>query len=198
MRVTAETKQATRQAILDAAIALFRAQGFDETTTRDVARDAGIAVGTLFNYFPTKEAIVMQLVTESLEQSAARFPGRRRNGASLEEDLFLYVSTGLRGLKPLRTFLRPALDTGLSPAAGASSESHAVRAGHLEQVTQLLSEHGLAEPPSALQLQMYWMLYVGVLSYWANDPSPKQEDTLAMLDRSIDMFVSWIRRQNAQ
>jgi AcrR family transcriptional regulator len=193
MRVTAETRQTTRQAILEAAERLFRSQGFEQTTTRDLAREAGIAVGTLFNYFPTKEAIVMQLVTDSLETAVARFPKRRRGGASLEEDLFLFVTTGLRSLKPLREFLQPALDTGFSPAAGVAGDMSAARVDHLERMTALLAEHGLHEPPSALQLQMYWMLYVGVLSFWAKDGSPKQEDTLAMLDQSIDMFVGWLR-----
>ena len=195
MRVTAQTRQETRQAILDAAERLFRSQGFEKTTTRDLAREAGIAVGTLFNYFSTKEAIVMQLVTESLEKAAARFPKRRHCGASLEEDLFLFVATGLRSLKPLRKFLQPALDTGFSPAASVNSDTAAARVNHLQQVTSLLAERELQEPTSALQLQMYWMLYVGVLSFWSNDGSPKQEDTLAMLDQSIDMFVGWLRGQ---
>ena len=58
MRITAETKTATRQRILDVASELFRRKGFDATATRDIALAAGIAAGTLFNYFPTKEAIV--------------------------------------------------------------------------------------------------------------------------------------------
>jgi hypothetical protein len=40
---------------------------------------------------------------------------------------------------------------------------------------------------------IYWALYVGVLSFWARDSSPKQEDSLAMLDRSMNMFVAWLQ-----
>ena len=50
MRVTAETKRVTRERILAAARELFDSQGFDNTTTRDIAAAAGIATGTLFNY----------------------------------------------------------------------------------------------------------------------------------------------------
>jgi len=32
-----------------------------------------------------------------------------------------------------------------------------------------------------------------VLVFWANDKSPKQEDTLALIDHSINMFVGWLR-----
>ena len=48
-------KQLTRGAIADAAARLFGAQGFDAVTVADVAREAGVSVGTVFNYFPAKE-----------------------------------------------------------------------------------------------------------------------------------------------
>jgi hypothetical protein len=44
-------------------------------------------------------------------------------------------------------------------------------------------------------VQLYWTLYVGVLSFWSADKSPKQEDSLALLDQSLDMFVGWLRAQ---
>ena len=46
---------------------------------------------------------------------------------------------------------------------------------------------------SPIALQVYWTLYIGVLSFWAADKSPKQEDTLALLDQSIAMFVGWLQ-----
>ncbi|HZU35991.1 MAG TPA: helix-turn-helix domain-containing protein [Gemmataceae bacterium] len=63
MRVTAVTKAATRQRILEAARQLFAAKGFEASTTRDIADAAGIASGTLFNYFTTKEALLASLAT---------------------------------------------------------------------------------------------------------------------------------------
>ncbi|HEY2148205.1 MAG TPA: helix-turn-helix domain-containing protein, partial [Pirellulales bacterium] len=61
MRITAEQKSQTRKRILDAAVELFRTRGFDAATTRDLAIAAGIATGTVFNYFPNKESIVAAL-----------------------------------------------------------------------------------------------------------------------------------------
>ena len=42
-------------------------------TTRDIARAARIASGTLFNYFPTKEAIAAGLAAEAAAEAHARF-----------------------------------------------------------------------------------------------------------------------------
>jgi AcrR family transcriptional regulator len=48
-------KQQTRGAIADAAAQLFATRGFDAVTVADVAREAEVSVGTVFNYFPAKE-----------------------------------------------------------------------------------------------------------------------------------------------
>lgn len=53
----------TRSRILQAALKLFAAQGFDGTTTRDLAQAAGVAEGTLFRHFPNKKAILVEVAT---------------------------------------------------------------------------------------------------------------------------------------
>lgn len=194
MRITAEAREQTRQKILDVSLELFRIQGFDETTSRDIARQAAIANGTLFNYFPNKEAIVLQLACDALERTEAAFRKRRRVEADLVEDLFLHVSTGLRQMATFRPFAGPALETHLGPATddAACEQATTIRLRHIETISRLISEHGHAEPLTALQLQMYWLLFSGVLAFWAKDSSRKQEDTLALLDQSMRMFVAWL------
>jgi AcrR family transcriptional regulator len=54
----------TRTRILDAARRLFAAQGFDGTTTRDLAQAASVAEGTLFRHFPNKKAILIEVATQ--------------------------------------------------------------------------------------------------------------------------------------
>lgn len=53
----------TRTRILQAAQRLFAAQGFDGTTTRDLAHAASVAEGTLFRHFPNKKAILVEVAT---------------------------------------------------------------------------------------------------------------------------------------
>lgn len=192
MRITAQEKSATRLRILDAATQLFRTRGFEGTTTRDIALAAEIATGTLFNYFETKEAIVTSLAAEKLASARTTFTHDAGNGG-LDEALFALVAAELRELKTLRKLMLPLLETSLSPLAIARTpENDSLRTDHLEIVAGLARQHGYAEL-SPLALQMYWTLYTGVLAYWAGDKSPKQEDTLALLDQSLEMFVAWLR-----
>ena len=50
-----------RQVILSTALDLFTRQGFQETTTAQISKVAGVATGTLFNYFDSKEALMNEL-----------------------------------------------------------------------------------------------------------------------------------------
>ncbi|MGD8398879.1 MAG: TetR/AcrR family transcriptional regulator [Anaerolineae bacterium] len=50
-------KLETRQALLEAAWTLFRARGFDDTTVQEITEQAGVAKGTFFNYFPSKDGL---------------------------------------------------------------------------------------------------------------------------------------------
>jgi AcrR family transcriptional regulator len=56
-------EQKTRERILKQAQRLFAAQGFDGTTTKDIATASKIAEGTLFRYFPHKKSILVEIVT---------------------------------------------------------------------------------------------------------------------------------------
>lgn len=196
MRVTAETKVATRQRILETARKLFAQEGFETATTRDIARLAQIAAGTLFNYFPSKESIVLCLASEAHAKATEAFwqnVPTQGSALSLEEELFAHVAAGLRKLKPYRKFLPVALETSLSPLVNHSSESEpSLRTAHLETVSHIAARHGYQEVFSAVAGQLYWTLYTGLLAFWAKDASPRQEDTLALLDQSLSMFVGWL------
>jgi len=96
----------------------------------------------------------------------------------------------------LRKHLPVLLETVLSPLARYSGdEAQSLRVAQLETVARLAKMHGLEEL-SPVALQLYWTLYTGVLRFWAKDRSPKQEDTLALLDNSLAMFVGWLQKEN--
>jgi AcrR family transcriptional regulator len=55
-------KAEVRRRLLEAAWLLFSDQGYDDTTVAQIAQAADVAKGTVFNYFPTKEAIAEQVL----------------------------------------------------------------------------------------------------------------------------------------
>jgi AcrR family transcriptional regulator len=55
----ARKKQKTRESIQREAMRLFGKQGYDQTTVEQIAAAADISPSTFFNYFPTKEDVVL-------------------------------------------------------------------------------------------------------------------------------------------
>src|SRR5476651_1636175 len=89
-------KETTRSRIVAAALALFQAKGFETTTTKAIARKAGIAEGTVFNYFPTKEDIALHFFHEEVEHAIASVQRDvRLRRAPLDEKLFALIQSQL-------------------------------------------------------------------------------------------------------
>jgi AcrR family transcriptional regulator len=65
-------KEATRKKIISTAIGLFNNRGFDQTTVEQIAEEADVARGTVFNHFPVKEALVLGYVQRGMNNVAPK------------------------------------------------------------------------------------------------------------------------------
>lgn len=195
MRITTEAKQAVRERIIKTARNLFSRKGFEQTTTRDIAIDARIAAGTLFNYFPNKETLAMTLVADALDQAKIEFDSRRTQTTSLDEELFTHAVAHLRQLAPFRGFIGQVIETAMSPFARVETDNpgERIRLEHLETVAACITKWTRVVEPPAVSMHLYWSLYLGVLAYWSKDESPKQEETLVVLDQAMRLFSASLK-----
>lgn len=194
MRISEQAKQECRARILEKALQLFADRGFDQTTTRDIAQASGVAAGTMFNYFPSKETMAMSMVTRALARGKEEFLRRLQGSEELAEELYLFIASGLRQLRPLRPFLGPVLERSLSPfpRKQVCPEGEAARVEHLDCVRQIMERHGFSATPERVATTIYWSLYLGILAFWTSDESPQQEATQGVIDYSIRTFVQVI------
>ena len=76
--------QVTVEAILDAAAQVFEARGYAAGTTNRIAQRAGVSIGSLYEYFPNKDAIVVALAERDLERERQEIlellEGSKRDG----------------------------------------------------------------------------------------------------------------------
>src|SRR5689334_13797467 len=92
---TSAKAEETANAILNAALDLFRQEGFESTTMRDIAQKAGVATGAAYYYYPSKDAIVMDFY--------------RRASAAMQPEIAAALE-GVSGLeKRLRAVIRVKL-----------------------------------------------------------------------------------------
>ena len=73
-RPTGPTAQGTaaRDRLYATATKLIAARGYEATTLRDIAKEAGVSVGLLYRYFPSKQAVIIALYDELSSAYARR------------------------------------------------------------------------------------------------------------------------------
>jgi AcrR family transcriptional regulator len=80
-----QTKVQNRQAILDAAREVFGELGYDAATVRDIIRRTGLAAGTFYNYYRSKEEVFAALADDGARRFAPILKALRGKGGPLEE-----------------------------------------------------------------------------------------------------------------
>src|SRR5262249_30084014 len=102
--------QQKREAVAEAAFELFLKEGFHRTTTRDIARRAGVSAGAPFTYFKDKEEILFYIVSKEQERAEEQLVGilsqqiveATRTGTDPEEVLKNVLATFLRAIDEMR------------------------------------------------------------------------------------------------
>jgi AcrR family transcriptional regulator len=110
------------RAIVDAAVALAERGGFDAVRLRDVAEASGVALGTLYKYFRSKEEILLFAANEGMERLEAALGERPPRGEGATERVTELFARATRGL-----VRRPAYAHAVLRAAAASPHSAAVQ-----------------------------------------------------------------------
>jgi len=90
-----EDRAAKVQRILEAAVRVFARQGFHQSTVAQVAREAGVADGTIYNYFRNKDDILIQFFAVRAAQVFARFRSTVGQGENALDKLRLLLRAHL-------------------------------------------------------------------------------------------------------
>lgn len=84
-----------RTAILDTALVLFTTRGFQGTPTSLISREAGVATGTLFFYFKTKEELIDELYRRIKSEAGAALREGIESEASIREKILRVGKNGI-------------------------------------------------------------------------------------------------------
>jgi AcrR family transcriptional regulator len=197
VRSTARAED-TRRSIYEAALELFQQKGFEQTTMRDVARKADVALGGAYYYFPSKEAIVLEFYREMQENSHDDILQAMQGQRKLKERLRCVLEKRLELLAPNRKFcdalFRHAPDS-KDPLSPFSEETLTIRERAIEQMSVALegadvSVRGELEPHLP---RLLWLYQMGIILFWIYDRSPNQSRTQRLMDLSLGMVVNLIR-----
>jgi AcrR family transcriptional regulator len=196
-RVTSRAED-TRRKIYEAAMEMFREKGFEETTMRDIAAKAGVALGGAYYYFSSKDAIVLAFYREMQETSTPLVGGALTDKKKLKERIRTVLDQRLKLLAPNRKFcaalFRHAPD-GADPLSPFSEDSRLIREAAIEQMRVAL-EGGDVKIPADLRPQLpylLWLYQMALIMFWLYDRSPDQQRTQHLMEKSLGLLVNLLR-----
>src|SRR5580658_10489399 len=139
-----KNKEKTKRRILSAALKLFKAKGLEGTTTKEISRRSGIAEGTLFNYFKTKEDLALYFFQKETEDLIRWFRADARlQKAPLAEKLFAIIHRQLEYIEPYEDFIGAVFWRSLQPTSMLSPlsfESQEMRLKYIRFIREILAE----------------------------------------------------------
>lgn len=188
-------KEDTRRKVVEAALDLFARHGYDAVTMDQIASRADIARGTLYNYFPVKEAILDEYIRRSFRDNAQEriaqiraLPGTRARMTSV----LSYLMRGIRSQQVLfeRYFVHRiqkmvALKQDESAASGLNLlEIEIIRLGQLSGELR-------GDLPFSLLMAFFEFTFVEIAQMFYSDPSTFDEQSAVA--QCVELFMNGAR-----
>jgi AcrR family transcriptional regulator len=194
---TADGKGATtRNTILESALQLFRVRGFDATTMRDVAAQAGVALGAAYYYFPSKEAIIQAyyglVQAEHNRRVADAVASQKLN---LKQRMQFAIQSKLDIVQKDRKLLGVVFRYSgepVHPLSCLGPATRQVRRESIEVFSRAIGKENLPKDLQELLPLALWALQMGALILFIYDESPNQRRTRKLVEGSLDLTVRFL------
>jgi AcrR family transcriptional regulator len=162
-RLRERLKQATRDAILDAAESVFARDGVQGARMEDVAATAGVAVGTLYNYFADRHALLEALLDARRSELIARIDAALVDrGAPFERRLRAFLATTFEYFSQHLGLFALHMEAELVLRA-SKPRKRAALAAILERTTRLTKEGVSSGALRAADAEIYPTVLMGML-----------------------------------
>jgi AcrR family transcriptional regulator len=182
--------------ILDAAVRVFAAQGYDAARVGDVAKEAGVAYGLVYYYYESKEAVLEAVFREAWGRLLAAVALAEETGSDASEQLGLVIKIVLRAWRDdpdlVRLLVRevtrnPHIQEELDEIGQAfASLERMVRRGQADGTVRAGLDAKLAA----------WMLYGAleeVLTGWVLGQLPDDAAAVSAAEREVTTIVGGLR-----
>ena len=182
----------TRRMVLETALALFREQGFEKTTIRDIAARADLSLGAAYYYFPSKEAIVGAYYDYVQEEHLTLARTSFEQARDLRGRLAAALHTKIDVMEQDRALLRALFRYGGEPDHPLSWFGPATRDQRqrcIDLFGEALAGERLPDDVREAAPTLMWTLHMGILLYFLYDSSPGQRKTRKLIDASVGLVV---------
>lgn len=180
----------TRARILSSALQLFRERGFDETTMREIAVAADVAIGAAYYYFESKEALVMAFYGEASQTMHEQIEAALGRKIDLKARLRAVIDVKFEYFGPNRKFLGALLRHAADPEhplSPFSLQTREIRQRDMQHFSSALQGSNLNVPDDLAPYlpNLLWLYQMSLILFWIYDRSPGQARTEKLVEKSI-------------
>lgn len=191
----------TRALIVETALRLFREHGYEATTMRAIAREAGVSVGNAYYYFSSKEELIQAYYDELQDEHNAACRAVLDREREFAARLLGVLKARIDTMVPYHAFAGKFFKFAAEPTSPLnpfSAESGPARAAAVAIYRELVDGSSLKiEDEFRQELpELLWLYSMGVVLYWVHDDSPGCRKTYLLVERTVplvDRMVSMSR-----
>lgn len=190
----APKSEQTRALILETALRLFEERGYDRTTMRAVAQEAGVSVGSAYYYFASKEHLVQGFYDRiAAEHEAAVRPALAGGGdlaVRVRDTLLTWLDVAEPYHRFAAQFFKNAADP-KSPLSPFSPESADARRAAISVHERVLRGSDTKTAPELADVlpQLLWLMHMGLVLFWVYDRSEGAERSRRLVERTAPLVA---------
>ncbi|HET6710770.1 TetR/AcrR family transcriptional regulator [Amycolatopsis sp.] len=184
----------TRSLIVTTAMRLFTENGYDRTTMRAIAAEAGVSVGNAYYYFSSKEQLIQGFYDEIARQYLAAARPLLAERAGFADRLKAVLLCWLDVAEPYHRFGTQFFvnaadpESPLSPFSDDSSAAREASIGLMREVVE--GSDVKLDPELRAQLpELLWLSQMGVVLFWVHDRSAGTKRSRMLVERSVPLLA---------
>jgi AcrR family transcriptional regulator len=191
--IATSKRQRTRARLVDVALRSFRERGYDETTIRLIAGEAGVSTGNAYYHFPTKNHLVQELYLEVQGEHRAAAATGLASTDDLVERLRVVYHAGIDTLAPFHAFAPGFLSAAMSPRSPInplSADSEPARDIAIATFQDAVdgAKKGFPAQFGTQIPELLLLAYLLLALFWVYDTSPGQQRTHRLIDRGLALL----------
>ncbi len=187
-------KQKMKENIISASMKLFSRSGFEGTSMEAIAEEADIAKGTLYNYFPSKEAIVAEEIRMTLATEYSAWVEKLETLSDTRERMIFVLEQLLYRIRKNMEIFKIYLAYRMQKMAmldwdwDESVKSGVYLLGHKIMELGTKSQELRSDLPQKSLEELFEFIFLGVIRQLYHDP--EHFDQAAEINMAIDLFLT--------
>jgi AcrR family transcriptional regulator len=189
---TAGKSEQTRALIVETALRLFRENGYEATTMRAIAKEAGVSVGNAYYYFGSKEELIQAYYDELQDEHNRACQAVLEREQDFAPRLLGVLRARVDTMVPYHAFAGKFFKFAAEPTSPLnpfSSESGPARAAAVAIYRELVNGSSLKIDPEFREElpELLWLYSMGIVLYWVHDSSEGCRKTYLLVERTVPL-----------